>query len=125
MKRKCSAHEIAQRQPFLQLRPHILLILIRRPHSFDDFLSLGLWKTALLGNNLAKQGVDFACHVRRVTADIEVSLLLEEFVNLRGGFLQLVLNIDLLGSLARKGYMKFEVLAQILFVLLKYWSADV
>ena len=83
-----------------RLRPDIFLVLIRCPHSLDDLLALCLGDVPVLRDNLAKKCVDFASHVRCVTADVEVCLLLEQLVDLLAVLLQLVLNVDLLGTVS-------------------------
>lgn len=53
-------------------------------------------------DDLAKHKVDFTRHVGGVTADVKVSLLLQEAAHQIGVFTQSVLNIHLLGSFTRK-----------------------
>jgi hypothetical protein len=67
-------------------RPHILLILVARPHRLDNLLALRLGHFPVLGDELAEQNVDLARHVGRVAADVEVGLLLKELVDLLAVF---------------------------------------
>lgn len=57
----------------------------------------------MLGDDVAEHQVDLPGHVGRVTADVEVGLLLEQLADKLGVFLQTVLDVDLLGALAREG----------------------
>jgi hypothetical protein len=66
----------------------------------------------LLGKDLGENGVDFAGHVGSVAADIEVSLLLQQLVDLCCSLPQSVLHIHLLGSLSGEGSDDLELVAQ-------------
>ena len=72
----------------------------------------------MLGDNLTENLVDLASHVRRITADVEVSLLQEELIDLGGALAQAVLDIDFLGAGAGKGGDYFKGVAEGGFVLL-------
>lgn len=74
------------------------LVLICGPHVLDNLLGLLFSDAAVLGQDLAQDGIDFACHVGSVAADIEVSLLLQKFVDLLAPVLETVLDVDLLGT---------------------------
>lgn len=73
----------------------------------------------MLGNDLSKKSIHFACHTCGITADVKICLLFQEFVDFRGGFLELVLDVNLSRSFARKGCVDFEVVAKGLFVFLE------
>lgn len=60
------------------------LILVRSSHAFNNLLGLRLCDATLLSHNLAKCCVDFPSHIRSVTTDVEVSLLLEELIDFFG-----------------------------------------
>jgi hypothetical protein len=83
-------------------RPHIFLVHVATPHVLHYFLTLVEINSPLFGDNLAKEGIDFTCHVRGITTHVEVSLLLEEIVDKLGIFFQTMLNVDLLRCLARE-----------------------
>jgi hypothetical protein len=53
-----------------------------------------------LSQDAADGGIDLASHVRGITADIDVSLLLQELVDLLAALLEPVLDIDLLGAVS-------------------------
>jgi hypothetical protein len=84
----------------MQSRPHILLVLIRCPHSLDNFVTFRYWDAPLLSDDLSEESIHFTCHTRGITADVKVCLLFEELVDFGGGFLKLVLDVDLAWSLA-------------------------
>lgn len=84
-------------------RPHILLVLIRTPHGLDNLLALLGAQAALLGHDLAQHGADLTRHVSRVTADVEVSLLQEQLVDLGSALLQTLLHVNFLTLFAREG----------------------
>lgn len=90
------------------LRPNVLLILIRRPHPLDDLLPSLLRHAPLLRNNRAHYIVDITCHIRRIAAHVEISLLFEEFVDFFRAFLEAVLDVDFLRSFAGEGGDEFE-----------------
>ncbi len=94
------------------LRPHILLILIRRPHPLHNLLSLLLAHTPLLRDNRAHHIIDLTRHVRRVAADVQVRLLLEQLVDLVRALLQPVLNVDFVGAVAGEGGDELEGVAE-------------
>lgn len=89
-------------------RPHILLVLIRTPHGLDDLLALLGAQAALLGHDLAQHGADLSRHVSRVTADVEVSLLQEQLVDLSSSLLQTLLHVNFLTLFAREGGDQLE-----------------
>jgi hypothetical protein len=76
------------------------LVLIRCPHILKDVLGSGVVNASLLGQDFLHNGVNFASHIRCVTTDIEIGFLLQEFVNLLGPLLQLLLYVDFLGALS-------------------------
>lgn len=88
------------------------LVLVRRPHVLDNLLGLGLGNASLLGNDVAQDGVNLARHVGGVTADVEIGLLLKELVDLLSSFLETVLDVDLLGTIAGEGGDELEVIAE-------------
>ena len=58
------------------------LILICCSHTLHDLFGLAFGNSTLLRQNLGQDSVDLACHVGSVTANIEKSLLHQQFVNL-------------------------------------------
>lgn len=68
----------------------------------DHLLALLRGHAPLLGNDVTKHQVDLPSHVGRVTADVEVGLLLEQLADKLGVLLQAVLDVDLFGTLARE-----------------------
>jgi hypothetical protein len=46
------------------------------------------------------RGIDLASHVGGITADVDVSLLLQELVDLLAALLEPVLDVDLLGAVS-------------------------
>lgn len=72
----------------------------------------------MLGNNLAENLVDFARHVGRVAADVEVCFLQQEFVDFGGTLAQAVLHVDFLCALAGESGDDFERVAEGGFVFL-------
>jgi hypothetical protein len=73
----------------------------------------------VLGDDLPQNFVDLARHVRRISTNVEVGLLLEEVVNLGGAFAQAVLDVDFLGAGAGEGGDDFEGVAEGGFVFLE------
>jgi hypothetical protein len=73
----------------------------------------------VLRNNLAENLVDLTSHVGRITADVKVSLLQQELVDLGGALAQAVLDVDFLGAGAGEGGDDFEGVAEGGFVFLK------
>ena len=100
------------------------LVLVRRPHVLDNLLSLGLGNAPLLRNDVTQDSVDLARHVGGVTADVEVGLLLEKLVDLLGPFLETVLDVDLLGTLAGEGGDELKVVAKDLLGFLCVFNTD-
>ena len=94
------------------------LVLVGCPHILDDLLALSFRKTALLRDDLSENSVDLASHVGSVTANVEVSLLLQKLVDLLGALLETVLDIDLLGALTRESGHELEVITENLLGLL-------
>lgn len=94
------------------------LVLVCRPHVLDDFLGLGLRNATLLRYYLSQDRVDLASHVGRITADVDVSLLGQELVDLLSPLLQAVLDVDFFGTLSRKSGDKLELVAKNLLVFL-------
>jgi hypothetical protein len=92
--------------------------LIRGPHTLDNFLCLRLWNSALLSHDLRQHGVDFSCHVRGVTAHVEVSFLLEQLVDFFGVLLEPVLDVDFARSFTGEGGDEGEFVAEDFFVFL-------
>jgi hypothetical protein len=92
--------------------------LVRRPHVLHNLLALGLGDSTCLSNNLSKDSVDLASHVCCITTNIEVCLLSKELADLLGSLLKSVLDINLLGSLSRKGGDELELIAKSLLVFL-------
>lgn len=73
----------------------------------------------MLGDDTAHDGIHFASHISSITAHVEVTLLLEQFVDLSRILLQPVLNVNLLWALTGKRSDELKVVAQILLVLLE------
>lgn len=92
-------------------RPDVLLIYTATPHALHSLLGLLLINTALLGNNLAKDFVNLASHMRCVTADVEVGLLRQKLVDEGTIFLQHMLDINLLVALTGKCIENDELVA--------------
>ena len=92
----------------LRSRPNVLLVLIAAAHRLDDLLAFLGRESTLLGDDLAEHDVDFARHVCRVSADVEIGLLEEQLVDLGGALLESVLDVFLLGLFAREGCDEFE-----------------
>lgn len=65
----------------------------------------------MLSNDLGKDSVDLTGHVCRITADIKVSLLLQEFVDLLSTLFKPVLDVDLLRALTREGGDELKLVA--------------
>lgn len=101
------------------LGPHVLLVLIASPHLLDDLLASLLTHTSLLRNDGAKHLVHLPRHIRSITTDVEIGLLLEEFVDLVCVLLQAVLDIDFVGLLAGEGRYELKSIAQDSFGLLR------
>jgi hypothetical protein len=74
------------------------LVLICGSHVLDDLFGLCFCDTAVFGQDLSQNGVDFTSHVGGVATDVEVGLLLNEFVNLLAALLETVLDVNLLGT---------------------------
>lgn len=91
----------------------------------DHLLALLRGHAPLLGDDVAEHQVDFAGHVGRVTADVEVGLLLEQLADKLGVLLQTVLDVDLLGPLAREGGDDLQRVTKLILVGLKERSAVV
>lgn len=72
----------------------------------------------MLGYDLTEQSVYFTGHVGRVTAHVEASLLLKEFVHLSGVLLELVLHVDLVRAFTGESSVNLEVVPEDLLVLL-------
>lgn len=82
----------------------------------DNVLAL-LWREAtLLRNNLAQDDVDFARHVRSVTTDVYVSLLLQQLIDQRGIFAQPVLNVDFLRAFPRECREELERVSELFLI---------
>lgn len=94
------------------------LVLTSRTHSLDNLLTLRLWYTPLLSNNLRQHDIDLSCHVRRITTDVEVCLLLQELVDFLGVFLEAVLDVDFAWPIAREGSDELEFVAEGILVFL-------
>ena len=92
--------------------------MVRSPHTFHDLLTLLLRYAALLGHYLAEDVADLPCHVSGVTADVEVRLLLQQLVDLIRALGETVLDVDLLGSVSRKGGDDLEGVAEVFAPLL-------
>jgi hypothetical protein len=73
----------------------------------------------VLGDNLAEDLVDLARHVGRVAADVKVSLLLQQVVDLGRALAQAVLDVDFLCAGAGEGGDNFEGVAEGGFVFLR------
>ena len=73
----------------------------------------------MLGDDLAQDLVDFARHVGRVAADVEVRFLLEQGVDFGRALAQAVLHVDFLGARARESGDDFEGVAEGGFVFLE------
>lgn len=81
-------------------RPNVFLVYTTTPHTLHSLFSL-LWiHSSLRSDNLSKDVVDLTSHIRGVTADVEVSFLLEEFVDHLAIILEKVLDVDLVGLLS-------------------------
>jgi hypothetical protein len=76
------------------------LVLVCGPHVFDNLLSLGFWNATVLSQDAADGGIDLTSHVSGITADIDVSLLLQKIVDLFAALLEPVLDVDLLGAVS-------------------------
>jgi hypothetical protein len=72
------------------------LVLIRGPHILDDLFSLCFRDPTVFGQDLSQHRVDFARHVGSVTTNVEIRLLLQEFVDLPTSLLETVLDVNLL-----------------------------
>src|SRR4051794_31765158 len=82
---------------------NVALIAAGLGHPSDVcFRSLGR-QTALLGDDLKERAVDVAGHSPGVAADVEVGPLLEPTPELAGALAHPVLDVDLLGLVAREG----------------------
>ena len=86
------------------LRPDILLILITAPHVLHQFLPFLETNASLLTDDFPQYYIYLPRHVRRVTANVKISLsLLQQFVNKNTVLLKTLLDIDLLFLLTGKG----------------------
>jgi hypothetical protein len=92
--------------------------LVSAPHALDNLLALLLVHAAVLGDNLAQNLIDFTRHVCRVAADVEVSFLQQELVDLSRALAQAVLHVDFLRAFARESGDDFEGVAEGGFVFL-------
>jgi hypothetical protein len=68
---------------------------------------------------LGEEAVDLACHVGGISADVEEGTLFEQLVDFGGILLKLVLDVDLLRTIARECDVNVELVAEIGFVLLQ------
>lgn len=107
-KRTRSQNQICISLPF-PLRPNIFLVLIRGSHTFHCILTLLLIHTALVGNDLSENIIDLSRHIRGITANVEVRLLLEELVDLLCSLLEAVLDVDFLFLFTGEGGDDFEL----------------
>ena len=89
--------------PSPSLTPNIFLINPTTPHPLHGLLRLRLVHPSLLGNNLRQHLIDLPCHVARVTADVEIALLLQEIVDQFAIFAEEVLHVDFRGAFTREG----------------------
>jgi hypothetical protein len=92
------------------------LILIRTPHTLDNFLCLRLRDSPLLSHNLCKNRIHLPRHVRRITTDVEIGFLQEQLVDFFGVLLKPVLDVDFLGAFAGEGGNEGEFVAEGFFV---------
>lgn len=76
------------------------MVLICGSHVLDYLFSLCFCNAPVFGQDLGQDCVDLASHVSSVTADVEVSLLLQELVDLLATLLQPVLDVNLLSLLS-------------------------
>lgn len=93
-------------------RPNILLVSTGVPHGFDNLFTLLGGQATMLSDDLAEDHVNFTRHVGRVAADIKVRLLLQEIVDKSAVLLELVLHVDLVGTLAGKCGDDLEVVTK-------------
>jgi hypothetical protein len=94
------------------------LVLTSRTHSLDNLLALRLRHTPLLRDNLRQHNIDLPCHVRCITADVEVCLLLQELVNFLGVFLEAVLDVDFAWSFAGESGDELKFVAEGVLIFL-------
>jgi len=73
----------------------------------------------MLGNDATHDRVDLTGHVGSITADVKVSLLLKQSVDLCCVLLEPVLDVNLLITFTRECSNELEVVAKILLVLLR------
>ena len=66
---------------YLSSTPYIFLVEIRRPHLLHHLISLFRSDPSLLPYNPSQKRVDLPCHIGCITADVEMSFLLEKFVD--------------------------------------------
>jgi hypothetical protein len=92
--------------------------LVGAPHALDNLLALLLIHTAVLGDDLSKNLVDFTRHVGRIAADVEVGFLQQKLIDFGRALAQAVLHVDLLVALAGEGGDDFEGVAEGGLVLL-------
>lgn len=95
------------------------LVLVCGPHVLDNLLSLGLGLLPVLSNNLHQHRVNLASHVRSVTADVEIRLLLEQVVDDLPLLLEQVLDIDLLRTVTGECSVHLELVTHSLLIFLR------
>lgn len=72
----------------------------------------------MLSDDLCQDSVDLTGHVRGITTDVEVGLLLEELVDLFALLLEEMLHIDLVWPLPRERGVHHELVTHGLLILL-------
>lgn len=92
---------------------------------FDHLLALRRGHTPLLGDDMTEHQVDLSGHVGRITANVEVGLLLEQVADKLGVLLQTMLDINLFGALAREGGDDFQRVTELILIGLEKQSAIV
>jgi hypothetical protein len=87
----------------------------------DHLLALLGGHAPLIGNDVAQNQIDLAGHVRGVTTDVEIGLLLQQLADEFGVLLQAVLDVYLLGSLAGEGGDNLQGVAHLFLPGLSYY----
>lgn len=94
------------------------LVQITTPQSLNQIVTLLLFETALLSENLSEDIVDLTSHAGSISTDVEVGTLLDELVDLLRVLGKSVLNVDLLVTVTRESGNKLESVTKLLLVFL-------